>query len=64
MRGLDAKVRGVWMWVLNVSFLASSLFQEPRKMGWGLEIHTSLYIFIIFPALGGLTEKQKSGDGR
>lgn len=63
MRGLDAKVRGVWMRVLNVSFLASSLFQEPRKVGWGLEIHTSLYIF-IFPALGGLTEKQKSGDGR
>lgn len=31
------------MRMLNVLFLASGLFQEPRKVGWGLGIHIHFF---------------------
>lgn len=55
------KFRDVWMRVLNVSFLASGLFQEVRKVGGDLGY---IYIYLFFPLWEGSQRKQKNCDGQ
>lgn len=48
------KIRDVWMRELNVSFLASGLFQEPHKEGGDLG-----YIYICFSRSGRARRETK-----